>query len=52
MGEISAAASSGGTGTGSHPDGLIRVFSQARVTARPTRRSTAKCTRRIGLVPR
>ena len=43
-----AAASAGGIGTGFHRPELTLVFSHLRVIIRPSRRSTAQCTRRIG----
>jgi hypothetical protein len=53
VGEIIAAASAGGTGSGTgQPAGEIRVFSTCLVNARPRRFSAAKCTRRIGSVSR
>jgi len=53
VGAIIAAASAGGTGSGTgQPSGEIRVFSTCRVNARPSRFSAAKCTRRIGSVSR
>src|SRR5690242_15905907 len=52
VGAISAAASAGGSGTGSHRPAEILVFSIVRVKNRPVRRSTAQCTRRIAWVPR
>jgi hypothetical protein len=52
-GEIRAAASAGGSGSGvGQPSGEILVFRNCLAMKRPSRFSAMKCTRRIAWVPR